>query len=131
MAQKLFFTAREQLTFLTKEASEALTKHRFVKQNGSDAGKCDMADTAGEAVLGVVTQDWDSGDYAEIQFDRIALVEAGAAITVLEQVQTDTSGRAITAAAADHICGTALVAATAAGEIIPVYLSALDYIVHA
>lgn len=87
-----------------------LTARRFV---GFDGGVC----AAGAKALGVVEVDTDADNVAPANVLGIVLVEAGAAIAAEADVESDADGRAITktTGAAN---GTALDAATAAGEMI-------------
>ncbi len=52
----------------------------------------------------------------------VSKIEAGAAVAANADVMTDANGRAITATATNEICGKALQAASAAGEIIEVLI---------
>lgn len=114
MAQKLFSQNEE---YLTREAAEALTGYRFVKLNSSATQKVDMADTAGEQVLGVIDASWDSGDAAvRICYRGITYVQAGGTVAADDYVCTDANGKAIKAggtAAADYVAGRAMTAGVA------------------
>lgn len=87
-----------------------LAARRFV---GFDGDVC----AAGAKALGVVEVDTDADNVAPANVMGIILVEAGAAIAAEAEVESDATGRAITktTGAAN---GTALDAATAAGELI-------------
>lgn len=95
-------------------APAAVTKQRFVKYDGAQAGNGDVA-------AGVADYDAAAGK----QYSAIALgtakVEAGAAIALGQDVQSDAQGRAIPKAAG-ALNGRALQAASAAGQVIEVLL---------
>lgn len=76
----------------------------------------------GEAVLGVSVYEADTGDLAAVDVSGIALVEAGAAIAAGAAVSAGTQGLAIAQTGTAKFVGTALDAATAAGEVIRVFL---------
>lgn len=97
-----------QFTFVTLSSGQ-------VVQQSSAGGSCvgvlrTVADAAGKQV----TVDGSPGS--------IVKVVAGAAVAQDAKVQSDASGRAITAATGDHVQGKALDAASGAGEIIRVLL---------
>lgn len=91
-------------------AASALTRQRFV---GFDGNPC--AD--GAVALGAAEVDTDAGNMAPINVTGILLVEAGAAVAVGVEVQSDASGRVIPKAAGISN-GYALDAASDAGELI-------------
>lgn len=74
---------------------------------------------AGAKVLGVTNAPYSAGEWAGLGVLGIFVVEAGAAVALDDDVQTDAQGRAITKAAGLTV-GRALDAATAAGEFIRV-----------
>jgi hypothetical protein len=108
-----------------------------------------QATTAGQKVLGVARRDAAAGAFTDVTVAGTAVCEAGAAITVGARVQCDSSGRVITAtalgvatgatavtsAAANgasalaggdppiYVLGTALQAASAAGDFIEVLIN--------
>lgn len=113
-------------------ANEALTIHRFVKNSAAGTDRTvDLADTAKEAVIGVAQHEVEAADAAEgahanIRIVGISTVEAGAAVTLLSKVQTDSVGRAIDAVVTvgnEEIAGVALMAASAAGDLIAILLT--------
>lgn len=111
---------------LPYKANEALTKFRFVKVSGDQL--VDMADTAGELVLGVIETSVSAAEALEgkavgVQVDGVAWVEAGAANTRFGPCSTDASGRAINAATTQRQVGTILKAATGAGQLCLVLLT--------
>ncbi|HCY15612.1 MAG: DUF2190 domain-containing protein [Curvibacter sp. GWA2_64_110] len=93
-------------------AAAALPARRFVTTGGA-------VPAAGAKVLGVANANYDQGEQAGVGVLGILLVEAGAAVAVDDDVQTDATGRAITKAAGVY-AGRALDAAGAAGVLIRV-----------
>ena len=75
--------------------------------------------SAGQAVLGVPVSNFDAGEQAGVATHGEILVEAGAAIAVGAEVESDATGRAITKTTGQS-AGRARDAATAAGEYIRV-----------
>lgn len=116
----------QELLPLPYEANEALTKQRFVKLAGDEA--VDMADTAGEVVIGVTrvsaTAD-EATDGKVVAVDVLGnpWVEAGAAITRGAKVMTNAAGKAIAATATNVPVGIAMQAAAADGDLITVLLT--------
>lgn len=91
-------------------ASAELTRWRFV---GFDGAPC----AAGAKAVGVAECDTGAGNLAPVNALGVILVEAGAAVAAGAEVEADASGRAITLAEGRGN-GTAMDAATAAGEVI-------------
>jgi len=100
----------------------AITANRFVKLSADNTVVQSAAAT--DASLGVAFATVASTDPAvEVITHGIAKVEAGAAVSVGDQVISDGSGRAITTAGAtDIVCGKALEAAAAGGVMISVLI---------
>ncbi|MAQ99924.1 MAG: DUF2190 domain-containing protein [Oceanospirillaceae bacterium] len=91
-------------------AAAALAQRRFV---GFDGDVC-----AAEAkALGVTEYAADSGDQASVNASGVILVEAGGAIAVGAQVESDANGKAVTIASGASN-GYALDAAAADGDVI-------------
>lgn len=108
-------------------ANEALLIHRFVKAT-TVAREVDQCDTQGEAALGVAQHavsaaDAASGAHANIRLVGIAVVEAGAAVSLDDIVVTDSVGRGITGATTNLQLGLALGAAAGAGDLFAVLLA--------
>lgn len=97
------------LLAVTIAAAAALTRFRFVDFTGNVA-------SAGERPLGVATTDFDIGEQASVATHGEILVEAGAAIAVGAEVESDASGRAVTKTTGVAF-GVARDAAAAAGDI--------------
>lgn len=100
------------LLAVTIAAAAALTRFRFVDFTGNVA-------SAGERPLGMATTDFDIGEQASVATHGEILVEAGAAIAVGAEVESDASGRAVTKTTGVAF-GVARDAAAAAGDIIRV-----------
>lgn len=100
------------LLAVTIAAAAALTRFRFVDFTGNVA-------SAGERALGVPSTNFDAGEQASVATHGEILVEAGAAIAVGAEVESDASGRAVTKTTGVAF-GVARDAAAAAGDIIRV-----------
>jgi len=77
---------------LTVEAAGALTAHRFVGANLSQAG-------AGANAYGVARTDAAIGESVAVDVLGTAIVEAGAAIAAGAEVEVNASGKAVTQSA--------------------------------
>ena len=106
---------KQVLLTTTVKTTGAWQSNRLVSFAGKQAEN-------GEAVLGVSIYEADVGDVAGVDVAGIALVEAGAAIAAGAAVSAGTQGLAITQVSPAKFVGTAIDAATAAGEIIRVLL---------
>lgn len=100
------------LLAVTIAAATALARFRLVDYTGAQAG-------AGERALGVANTNYDIGEQAGVATHGELLVEAGAAVAVGAQVESDVSGRAVTLSTGVAF-GVARDAADAAGDIIRV-----------
>ena len=103
-------------------ASMNKKRFRFLKLS---SGQVVQNDTAGGSCVGVLITPADAaGKAVEVASGdgQIVKIVAGAAVSQDAKVQSDAAGRAIAAAAGDHVQGTALQAASGAGEIIEVLL---------
>lgn len=100
------------LLAVTILAAAALSRFRFADFSGNVAG-------AGERTLGVPTTNFDAGEQASVATHGEILVEAGAAIAVGAEVESDANGRAVTKTTGVG-AGVARDAAAAAGDIIRV-----------
>lgn len=109
-------------------STEAITKFRFVKADGGQPRGIDMCDTAGEKALGVAQHDVSAahaaeGAHANVRLMGISVIEAGAALTVGADVMTDAAGKAVAATATNRVLGTALMGASADGDLTVVALA--------
>lgn len=102
------------LLTLTRTAAADLTAERFVTAAGATCG-------AGALALGVARSAAASGAVFPLDVVGTAIVEAGAAISAGAEVQSDSSGRAVTASGGT-ILGVALQAAAGAGSRVEVLL---------
>lgn len=98
--------------------------NRAVKQDTSQNRAVVQAAAASDVVLGFATEAGTSSNYIGVQAFGIAKAEAGAAISIGDQLTVDSSGRVITAVTGNNTCGKALMAAGAAGDIIEVFANA-------
>lgn len=99
----------------TVKTTGKVVKNRFVDFAGKQAA-------AGAKVLGAAPFDADAGEMLAVDVLGIALVEAGGAVAVGDDVASDAQGAAVKAAGNAKVAGTARSAATAAGEVIQVFL---------
>ena len=106
---------KQVLLTTTVKTTGAWQPNRLVSFAGKQAEN-------GEAVLGVSVYEADTGDLAAVDVSGIALVEAGAAIAACAAVSAGTQGLAITQVSPAKFVGTAIDAATAAGDVIRVLL---------
>lgn len=93
-------------------AAVALSRFRLVDFTGNPT-------VAGERALGVANSNYDAGEQAGVATHGEILVEAGAAVAVGAQVESDALARAVTLTTGVAF-GTARDAAAAAGDIIRV-----------
>jgi hypothetical protein len=100
------------LLAVTIAAVAALIRFRLVDYTGAPA-------SAGERALGVANTNYDIGEQAGVATHGELLVEAGAAVAVGAQVESDASARAVTLSTGVAF-GVARDAASAAGDIIRV-----------
>lgn len=119
-------TAAQNIEVFSGEAGSAVTRYRFVVRAAD--GQYDHVASSGGEADGIAAESVSDvgGELPIVAFKTgsIAKVEAGAAVSALDVVQSDASGRAIThvSAAGDYRLGKALDAASGAGEIIRVQL---------
>lgn len=93
-------------------------------QNTSN-GRATLAATRGAKVIGVLNDDPDAAGVAcSVRVLGVAKVVAGAAISYDDELTVDASGRAIPATQdSDYVWGRALASASAAGEVIPAFVT--------
>lgn len=105
----------------------AVTKSRFVKTSALETVVAVAAST--DKAMGVAQDTVTSGDSTrgkgvDVIMMGIAVCEAGASLSLDDEVMCDTSGRVITAATTgNRIVGRAMKAATQAGDQVPVWLT--------
>lgn len=117
--------AQEQLQSITLEAGGDLSAGQFRFVLVAADGQVDIVGAAGGDADGVLLNDPSTvGQAATMQYAGRAKVVIGVGgLTAGAKVQSDASGEAIDAAAADHVLGKALVGG-AAGELGEVLLGA-------
>lgn len=99
---------------------------RFVRLTASQT--IDRCSAITQVPIGVVQENVDVAKVAlgkavvNTRLLGISRVVAGAAVSIMAEVSTDTTGRAITAATTARVAGIALQAAGAAGDLIDVFL---------
>jgi len=104
---------------VTLKASAAITKYKGVTIASNSDGECTTVASAGAFCHGICQNTVSAaGDTALICVQGISKVLAGDAVTKGVALQIDATGRAIAATTADEICGWALEAAAAAGDVI-------------
>jgi uncharacterized protein DUF2190 len=110
------------LSWSNEQSGEDLTNYQytFVAYDGN--GNVVHNTTDGALCLGVVQNKPLSGRSVTIMSTGISRVAAGEAVTKGALVSSDATGRAAIADTGDKVLGTALSAASAAGEIISVLL---------
>jgi len=102
-------------------ANQAGLQYRFVKLTGEH--KVGLSTSATDQVVGVLqNKPQATGDACTIGYVGISKVEAGAAVAAGAQIQSDTTGRAITQTSTNPVLGYAIHSAGAAGQLIPVFL---------
>lgn len=95
-------------------AAAALVRFRLVDYSGNPT-------SAGERALGVAVTNFDAGEQAGVCTHGEVMVEAGAAIAVGAEVESDASARVITKSTG-VVVGVARDSAAAAGDIIRVLI---------
>lgn len=104
---------------LVANGDQSANQYRFVKL-GTDG--IALNTVAGGACTGVLQDKPTDGNVGAVAYGGVSKMVAGAVVARGANVQSDASGRAIAAAAADFSQGEALEAATVAGDIIAVLL---------
>ena len=89
-------------------AGEDLSSAQFKFVTLEADSQVDLADAAGERALGVLLNQPTAGKAATVAMTGKVMVEAGAAVTAGDEIQTDANGDAITAATGDVVMGYAL-----------------------
>lgn len=103
------------------------SRNRFVKE-GATADQHVAIAAATDIPSGVLLDKPNAaGKPADIAcFGEVVMVEAGAAVAYGALIQTDASGRAITAVATGYVVGRARAAASGAGELIPCHINTVN-----
>jgi Uncharacterized conserved protein (DUF2190) len=114
--------AYEQPGFkFTLLAAGDLRTHQFKFVDVDATGRAALAGNGGRAV-GVNQGKPNTGEAVEIMHSGISKVVAGAAVAAGDEIQSDATGRAVTATTTNQRIGVALQAAGAAGVLISVLL---------
>ncbi len=93
---------------------------RFVKISGGAV----VLSGAGNDAIGVLLNKPTSGDAAQVQIGGVAKVQADAALaTSGAKIMSSADGQAAAATSTNHVVGSTIDTATAAGEVIAVLLS--------
>lgn len=100
----------------------AVANRRFVKLDSYEKA---IQATAGSSAIGVSTVDATAVNQVLEIADGIVIVEAGAAVAIMDSVQSDANGKAIPRTTG-QILGTALTAASATGELIAVKMPSVS-----
>lgn len=103
------------------DADLSSSQFRFVKLTAT--GTVEACSVAGEQAVGVLQNDPEANRAANVAVGGRSKVEAGAAVSIDDDVATDASGKAVTATTSDVILGKARSAAGADGEIVSVELT--------
>jgi hypothetical protein len=111
-----------QTITLQAAATTAIRQRRFVAQgSGGAAEAADGVDTAGVSFGSTTANAGDPRAFAAVTNTGCRVeVEAGEAVAIGDDVASDAQGRAKTSATGDFIQGSALTAASAAGEIVDI-----------
>lgn len=103
------------------------TKENTFVKPGATEGQVVAAAAVTDQPIGVLLDEPNAaGKIANVVQFGIVEVIAGAAVAYGALVQTDGSGRAITAASTGYVCGRALQAAENAGERIAVFINCIN-----
>lgn len=105
--------AKQIVLVTTTKATAPIIANRFVGFDGKQA-------KAAQPVFGVAPRDADNGDTVGVEVLGITVVESGGAVTVGAKVASDAQGCAV--AGTSNVAGTAVTAASTAGELISVLL---------
>jgi len=110
-----------RVTGLVAGADLSLGQYHFVEL--SAANTVTIANAITDNVIGVLQNNPTSGQSAEVVAFGRSKVSADAAIAVGAQISTSVDGQAQTAVGTQHVCGMALEAASAAGEIVSMFVN--------
>ncbi len=108
-------TPNISLLCLSRTAAVTLAANRFIEADGTYPN-------AGGPAFGVTRSSAEVGDQVPVDVLGTAAVEAGAAIAVNAVLKVDATGRVVTHDATNTKVGIALSSASAAGELVEVFL---------
>ena len=104
-------------------AAVYLSASQFLAVKITAARQVNLANTGGEAFIGILQNKPTLGQAALYGYLGVSKVVAGAAFAAGADLMTDTSARMITATSTNHRNAIALEAATAAGQIVAVFIT--------
>lgn len=107
---------------LKSESDLTAAASRFRAVEISAASQVDVVDASTDFVIGVLHNNPDVGQAAQVQVGGTTPAKAGAAITAGLKVMADTDGDFIPYVTKNHCCGIAKTAAGADGEIFALML---------
>jgi hypothetical protein len=99
------------------EAAVDLSASQYYAVKITAARTVNLANAGGEPIYGILQNQPTPGEAADVGIFGVMKAAAGAAFAAGAQLQTDTTGRLITATGTNHRVATAIEAATAAGQI--------------
>lgn len=103
----------EILQSITLEADADLSTHQYRFMEVSGVHNCGTVSASGQRVLGVLQNKPDaSGAAATVAVHGVSKVEAGGTVTAGDEIATDASGKAVTAASGTQSVGVALTSGT-------------------
>lgn len=108
-------------------AAADLSSGQFLAVKVTASRAVNLANTGGEAVVGILQNQPTSGQAADVGFIGVSKLVAGAAFAAGVELMTDTSARGITATSTNHRFAIALEAATAAGQIVTVLIGGSQF----
>jgi len=106
--------------YIAFAAGDDLSDKQFHLVSLDESGQVVLAGSG--FALGVLTNDPRAGETATVQYTGVARVVAGAALTYLDHVTSDASGRAVVASAGDTVVGLAIGEASGNGDLVSVLL---------
>lgn len=113
---------QEQIQCYSVDAAADLSAKQFTFVKATTSGTVDTITTTGNDALGVLQNKPTSGQAATVAYAGKVKVIAGATVTAGDLIQSDTAGKAITAATSGHfILGRARTGGVA-GALIEVFL---------
>lgn len=104
---------------LEANGDQSANQNRFMLLGASGVA---LNTVAGGPCVGVLLDKPTDGKIGAVGYNGVVKVTAGAVVVRGVDIQSDATGRAITAAADDYSLGTALEGAAAAGDVIAVLL---------
>jgi len=100
-----------------------IPKYRIVKKATTAVDSIEPATSGAALPFGVTMAAIADGFAGDVQTESVALVEAGAPITIGQKVTGGTGGKGAVAAAGDWILGEAASAAAADGDVIECFIA--------